>query len=63
MNHHYHLKGDSELDKKDDIVVKLKEWVDKQYEEGRVTIISGAEMLEQVRLYRDELPGLPAEIK
>ncbi len=48
MNHHYHLKGDSELDKKDDIVIKLKEWVDKQYEEGRVTVLTDNELEDQI---------------
>ena len=63
INRHFGLKGEEQISKRNPGVAKIKEWVDKQYEEGRVTIISGAEMLEQVRLYRDELPGLPAEIK
>ena len=62
INRHFGLKGEEQISKRNPGVAKIKEWVDKQYEEGRVTIISGAEMLEQVRLYRDELPGLPAEI-
>jgi isopropylmalate/homocitrate/citramalate synthase len=63
INRHFGLKGEEQISKKNPGVAKIKEWVDKQYDEGRVTIISGAEMLEQVRLHKDELPGLPAEIK
>ena len=48
MNAHYHLKGDSALDKKDEIVVKLKEWVDAQYEEGRVTVLTDEELENQI---------------
>ena len=32
------------LDKKHPVVVKIKEWVDKEYENGRVTCISDTEL-------------------
>ncbi len=38
-----HLKGEK-VDKKDERVLKLKDWVDKQYEAGRVTSISDEEL-------------------
>ncbi len=63
INRRFGLKGEEQISKKNPAVAKIKEWVDKQYDEGRVTIISGEEMLAQVRLYKDELPGVPAEIK
>lgn len=48
INAHYRLKGDSALDKKDELVVNLKEWVDKQYEEGRVTVLTDEELETQI---------------
>ena len=44
INHHYSLKGDEIIDKKDPIVIKLKEWVDSEYEQGRQTAISNGEL-------------------
>ena len=44
INHHYSLKGDEIIDKKDPIVIKLKEWVDSEYEQGRQTAISNSEL-------------------
>ena len=44
INHHYSLKGESVIDKKDPIVIKLKEWVDSEYEQGRQTAISNSEL-------------------
>ena len=58
MNAHYHLKGDSALDKKDDIVIKLKEWVDAQYEEGRVTVLTDEELENQINAICIEF-GMP----
>ena len=58
INHHYKLKGDSQLDKKDDLVVKLKEWVDKQYEEGRVTVLTDNELENQINVICEEY-GMP----
>lgn len=58
INTHYRLKGDSALDKKDDLVVKLKEWVDLQYEEGRVTVMTDEELENQINAICVEF-GLP----
>ncbi|WP_058486252.1 beta/alpha barrel domain-containing protein [Defluviitalea phaphyphila] len=49
INSYFNLTGDKALDKRDEVVVKVKEWVDKQYEEGRVTVITDEE-LEKVTL-------------
>ncbi len=37
-------ESENQIDKKHPLVVKLKEWVDKQYENGRVTALSDAEI-------------------
>ena len=47
-----------ELDKKDDLVVKLKEWVDKQYEEGRVTVLTDNELENEINVICEEY-GMP----
>lgn len=44
INSYLKLKDDKQLGKQHPVVVKIKEWVDKQYEEGRVTQISDMEL-------------------
>ncbi|MDR1536600.1 MAG: 2-isopropylmalate synthase [Clostridiales bacterium] len=44
LNAYYMLSGENAFDKKDIVVHELKEWVDAQYEEGRVTVISDQEL-------------------
>jgi isopropylmalate/homocitrate/citramalate synthase len=49
INVHFHLTGDKKVDKKDQVVAQVKQWVDEQYEQGRVTFITDEE-LEKVTL-------------
>ena len=44
VNNYFNFKGDKALDKKHPVVVKIKEWVDKEYENGRVTCITDTEL-------------------
>ena len=44
INTNFRLKGDKAIDKKDPLVVLLKEWVDKEYEDGRQTALSNGEI-------------------
>ena len=44
MNQNYRLKGDDQVDKKNPVVMKLKEWVDKEYEGGRTATLSTEEI-------------------
>ena len=44
MNQNNRLKGDAQVDKKDPVVMKLKEWVDKEYEGGRTATLSTEEI-------------------
>ncbi len=48
INQNYGLKGDSAVDKKSDLVIKLKEWIDKEYEDGRQTTLSNDELEEKI---------------
>jgi isopropylmalate/homocitrate/citramalate synthase len=49
INSTYHLKGDSAVDKKDKIVEEMKSWVDEQYEQGRVTVMTDEELDAKLR--------------
>ena len=53
INNNYRLKGDKVLDKKDPLVIALKEWVDKEYEDGRQTTLSNGEIEKKI----EELAG------
>lgn len=44
MNQNYRLKGENEVSKKDDVVIKLKAWVDSEYEGGRTATLSTDEL-------------------
>jgi len=44
INTNYRLSGDDALDKKDPLIIKLKEWVDAEYEDGRQTALSNFEL-------------------
>ena len=44
VNQNYGLTGDLELNKQSPLVVKLKEWVDSQYEDGRTASLSNEEL-------------------
>jgi len=55
LNNYFSLKGDKTIDKKNEKVAKIKEWIDKEYENGRVTVIGDSEM---ERLAREFFPEL-----
>ena len=44
INQNYGLKGERELSKQSPLVVKLKEWVDAQFEDGRTAALSNEEL-------------------
>ncbi|MBR5616198.1 MAG: 2-isopropylmalate synthase [Clostridia bacterium] len=48
INSNYHLEGDNKLDKHDPLVVAMKEWVDQEYEDGRITVLSNHELEEKI---------------
>ena len=55
MNTYYRLKDKEMVTKKDAIVVKVKEWVDVLYEEGRVTVMTDEELDAQIKKFCEEL--------
>ena len=48
---YFNLKDDEKIDKKSELVLKIKEWIDKEYEGGRQTVISDEEMLELIEKF------------
>jgi isopropylmalate/homocitrate/citramalate synthase len=48
INTYFKLKGDKALDKSNPIVVRVKEWVDREYEDGRLTVLSNQELEEKI---------------
>ncbi|MBQ2826723.1 MAG: 2-isopropylmalate synthase [Clostridia bacterium] len=44
INENYELSGDEAVDKRDPIVVKMKEWIDAEYADGRVASLSNNEL-------------------
>ncbi len=45
INSYFKLKGNDAVDKNDSLVIKVKEWVDKEYDGGRVTVITDEELI------------------
>ena len=48
MNAYYRLTGERALDKTSPVVLKVKDWVDAEYESGRVTVIADDELVKVV---------------
>ncbi len=48
INDNYDLSGDEAVGKRDELVLKLKDWIDAQYADGRQTSLSTAELEEQI---------------
>lgn len=48
INTRFKLKGDERIAKDDALVAKVKDWVDTEYEEGRVTTIADDELIAKI---------------
>ena len=44
INQNYSLTGENAVDKRSDLVVKMKKWIDKEYEDGRQTALATVEI-------------------
>ncbi len=53
LNTYFRFTGEKKIDKKDPIVAYIKEWVDREYENGRQTVISDEEMVALLRGAKD----------
>ena len=48
INENYRLSAADAVDKRDPVVISLKEWIDKEYEDGRQTSLSVMELEEKI---------------
>ena len=48
INENYRLAESEKVDKRDPLVVSLKEWIDKEYEDGRQTTLTTSEVEEKI---------------
>jgi citrate (Re)-synthase len=55
INTYYRLKDENKIDKRDSRVHKIKDWVDKQYKNGRTAVIRNEEL---DHLVKKELPDI-----
>ncbi len=53
INENYGLVGEEQVDKRSELVIRMKEWVDKEYEDGRQTNLCNEELEEKI----EELSG------
>lgn len=53
INENYSLPESEQVDKHDELVIKLKEWIDAEYEDGRQTMLTTSELEEKI----EELSG------
>lgn len=51
INETYGLAGDAALSKRDPLVAQLKEWIDREYEDGRQTVLSNKELEDKITLF------------
>ena len=50
INQNYGLKDEQCLDKRDPLVVAMKQWIDVLYEDGRQTVLTNRELEDQIDL-------------
>ena len=48
INTYFKLSKEEQFQKNDPLIVALKDWVDKQYEDGRVTVMTDEELTRQI---------------
>ncbi|MBR5023401.1 MAG: 2-isopropylmalate synthase [Oscillospiraceae bacterium] len=59
INQNYRLPESDRLDKRDPLVVALKAWIDKEYEDGRQTVLSNKELESKIaELAPDRFEGV-----
>ena len=49
INNYFKLKEDGKVTKDDELVLMVKSWVDHEYEQGRVTVITDAELISVIQ--------------
>lgn len=55
INSYFKLKGHEAVNKSNPVVIKIKEWVDEEYEGGRITVITDEELIKIINKVNEEL--------
>ena len=55
INQYYRLPDEAKVDKRSELVAKIKVWVDEEYNKDRQTVISDEELVALVKQYAPEL--------
>ena len=55
INTYYKLSGEREVDKNSELVQRVKASVDKEYEDGRVTVLTDEELIDKINSVCEEL--------
>lgn len=55
INTYFQLRGDKQVDKNSELVMMIKAWVDHQYDDGRVTVMTDDEMLQVINATCEQL--------
>ncbi len=55
INSFFQLSGDKAVNKSNPIVIRVKDWVDAEYETGRVTVITDDELIEIIDKVKNDL--------
>ena len=58
INSYYKLPEEKHYAKSDELIVELKKWVDEQYDEGRVTVLTDDELIAEINITAEKL-GVP----
>ncbi len=55
INTYYKLRGENQVEKNSELVARVKEWVDREYAGGRVTVMTDEEIVSCVNDVCEEL--------
>lgn len=58
INSYFKLSGNDIVDKNSELVKRVKIWVDKQYDEGRVTVLTDDELIQVIKDVKNEISDL-----
>ena len=48
INQHFRLEGEEIIDKRDPLVLAIKDWIDQEYEDGRQNVMTDRELEEMM---------------
>ena len=62
INTYFHIPADQWFEKSDTLITTMKEWVDEQYAEGRVTVMTDDELVAQIaKICKEKNISIPGQ--